>query len=85
MVSNRVGSMMTGFFTSEPVVDYASAKKSDTAMYGRYFRALLERGVYIAPSQFEAGFVSTAHTDADLDQTVAAAREAMLVAKESAS
>ena len=59
---NRVGSMFTTFFTDTPVENYASAKTSDTARYGRAFHALLERGVYIAPSQFEAGFVSTAHS-----------------------
>lgn len=78
----RVGSMLTLFFTGSPVVDYTSAKTSDTRMYARYFNAMLERGFYFAPSQFEAGFVSTAHTDADLDQTIAAAREALAAAKE---
>ena len=80
-VSNRVGSMLTMFFTGEPAIDYNSAKRADTAMYARYFHEMLERGIYIAPSQFEAGFVSTAHTDADLDATIAAAREAMLAAR----
>jgi glutamate-1-semialdehyde 2,1-aminomutase len=75
-VGNRVGSMFTGFFTSGPVTDYASAKRSDTACYARFFHALLERGVYLAPSQFEAGFVSLAHTEADIDQTLQAARAA---------
>jgi glutamate-1-semialdehyde 2,1-aminomutase len=75
-VGNRVGSMFTGFFTSDPVVDYASAKRSDTACYARFFHALLDRGVCLAPSQFEAGFVSLAHTDADIDQTLEAARSA---------
>ena len=59
------------------VVDYATAKKSDTAAYGRYFHGMLERGIYLAPSQFEAGFVSAAHTDADIDQTIAAAGRAL--------
>lgn len=80
--ANRVGSMMTLFFTDQPVADYSSAKRSDTAMYARYFRAMLERGVYLAPSQFEAAFVSTAHSDADIDLTIAAAGEAMRVARE---
>jgi glutamate-1-semialdehyde 2,1-aminomutase len=69
--------MLTMFFTSEPVVDYTSAKKADTTLYARYFNAMLERGVYFAPSQFEAGFVSAAHSDADIEQTIAAAREAL--------
>jgi glutamate-1-semialdehyde 2,1-aminomutase len=72
--TNRVGSMWTTFFQEGPVTDYASAKKSDTKRYAKYFHGLLERGVYIAPSQFEAGFVSLAHTKRDLDRTVAAAR-----------
>jgi glutamate-1-semialdehyde 2,1-aminomutase len=75
---NRVGSMFTAFFAEDPVVDYASAKKSDTARFGRYFRAMLERGIYLAPSQFECGFLSLAHTDDDVDRTVAAAREAFV-------
>ncbi|HEX9014602.1 MAG TPA: glutamate-1-semialdehyde 2,1-aminomutase [Chloroflexota bacterium] len=80
--ANRVGSMMTMFFTGQDVVDYVSAKTSDTAMYARYFRAMLERGSYFAPSQFEAAFVSTAHTDDDIDATVAAARDALRIARE---
>lgn len=72
--TNRVGSMMTTFFQKGPVTDYASAKRSDTKRYAKYFHGLLERGVYIAPSQFEAGFVSLAHTKRDLDRTIAAAR-----------
>lgn len=79
--ANRVGSMMTLFFTGERVTDYRSAKTSDTAMYARYFNGMLERGVYLAPSQFEASFVSTAHTDADLDETLKAVREALAESK----
>lgn len=75
--TNRVGSMWTTFFQEGPVVDYATAKKSDTAAYGRYFHGMLARGVYLAPSQFEAGFVSLAHTRRDLDRTIAAARETL--------
>ena len=67
---NRVASMFTGFFNAGPVAGLAQVEQSDTAAYGRYMHALLERGVYIAPSQFEAGFVSIAHTDADIDRTV---------------
>jgi glutamate-1-semialdehyde 2,1-aminomutase len=68
--------MFTFFFTDGPVTDYESAKRSDTARFGRYFRAMLERGVYLAPSQFEAAFVSAAHTEDDIRQTIAAAHEA---------
>lgn len=71
---NRVGSMFTLFFTSEPVTDYESAKKSDTQAFGRYFRAMLESGIYLPPSQFEAAFLSAAHTVEDIDKTIAAAR-----------
>ncbi len=78
--SNRVGSMLTGFFTGSRVTDYASAKSSDAQAYARFFHALLDRGVYFAPSQFEAGFVSLAHTEADIDATLNAATEAFRVA-----
>jgi glutamate-1-semialdehyde 2,1-aminomutase len=77
---NRVGSMFTCFFTAEPVTDYESAKRSDTARFARFFRAMLERGVYLAPSQFEAAFVSAAHTERDIDETIAAASEAFQAA-----
>ncbi len=73
----RVGTMFTTFFQAGPVTDYATALRSDTARFGRFFRAMLERGVHLAPSQFEAGFMSLAHTDADIDHTVAAAAEAL--------
>ena len=76
---NRVGSMFTWFFTDQPVTDYESAKRSDTARFGRFFRAMLERGIYLAPSQFEAAFVSAAHTEEDIRETIAAAREACSV------
>ncbi|MEP6961465.1 MAG: glutamate-1-semialdehyde 2,1-aminomutase [Acidobacteriota bacterium] len=72
---NRVGSMFTFFFTPHAVTDWDSAKASDTARFGQFFHHLLERGVYIAPSQFEAGFVSAAHSEADIQATVDAARE----------
>jgi len=75
MTVNRVGSMFTLFFTTDPVTDWESAKKCDTTRFGRFFHFLLERGIYIAPSQFEAGFVSAAHTQEDIQATVAAARE----------
>jgi len=75
-VTNRVGSMWTSFFTAETVTDWASANKSDRDLYGRFFHAMLNEGVYLAPSQFEAGFVSIAHTDAIIEQTVDAAQKA---------
>ncbi len=74
---NRVGSMMTAFFTAEPVTDYDSAKRSDTARYARFHQEMLERGVYLPPSQFEALFVSLSHTRADLESTIAAAEQAL--------
>jgi glutamate-1-semialdehyde 2,1-aminomutase len=74
---NRVGSMITLFFCPGPVVDYATAKASDTARFGRFFHAMLERGVYLPPAQFEAAFVSLAHTEADIDETVHAALGAL--------
>jgi glutamate-1-semialdehyde 2,1-aminomutase len=73
---SRVGSMFCIFFTPGPVSDYASAKESDTEAFRRYFWALLEQGIYVAPSQFEAGFVSLAHTDEDMETTLAALRSA---------
>jgi len=72
---NRVGSMIKLFFTPGPVVDYATAKKSDTALFARFFHGLLARGVYFPPAQFEAAFVSLAHTEGDIDTTVRAASE----------
>jgi glutamate-1-semialdehyde 2,1-aminomutase len=74
---NRVGSMLTGFFTGSPVVDLASAKRSDTARYARFFHGMLERGVFLAASQFEAAFVSLAHTDDDIEAAAQAARETL--------
>jgi glutamate-1-semialdehyde 2,1-aminomutase len=74
---NRVGSMLTGFFCEGPVIDYASAKRADTKRYARYFHEMLARGVFLAPSQFEAAFVSLAHTDADLALAGRAAAQAL--------
>lgn len=74
---NRVGSMLTTFFTAGPVTDYESARQSDTARYAAYFQEMLARGFYLAPSQFEAAFVSDVHTREQIDATVAAAREAL--------
>lgn len=73
---NSIGSMFTCFFTDQKVTDWDSAKTSDTTRFGKFFRALLSEGVYIAPSQFEVGFVSTTHTDELLERTAAAARKA---------
>lgn len=72
----RVGTMFATFFTETPVRDWDTVKTSDTARFARFFRAMLERGVYLAPSQFEAGFISLAHDDAVIDATLEAAREA---------
>jgi glutamate-1-semialdehyde 2,1-aminomutase len=71
---NRVGSMFTFFFSDQPVTDYASAKRCDTARFARYFHWMLEHGVYLAPSQFEAAFLSAAHSEADIDRTIEAAQ-----------
>jgi glutamate-1-semialdehyde 2,1-aminomutase len=71
------GSMFGFFFTSEPVTDLTSAKTADAAFFARFFHAMLQRGIYLAPSQFEAGFISTAHDEAVIDRTVAAADDAI--------
>ena len=69
---SRVGSLLTAFFTAEPVTDYESAKSADTERFGKFFRSLLERGIYWPPSQFEAAFVSLAHSDDDIETTIEA-------------
>ena len=74
---NRIGSMLTGFFSPGPIASLDQVEQADATAYGRYFHAMLERGVYLAPSQFEAGFVSLAHTEADIDQTIGIAKEAL--------
>ena len=74
---NRVGSMMTLFFVEEPVNNYKTAVKSNTVLYGKYFSKMLQNGIYLAPAQFEAAFVSTAHTKEDLDKTITANINAM--------
>ncbi len=74
---SRVGSMLTAFFTDAVVTDYDGAKRADTAAYARFFSRMLRAGVYLAPSQFEAAFVSTAHGDAEIERTVSAARAAL--------
>ncbi|HVF22882.1 MAG TPA: glutamate-1-semialdehyde 2,1-aminomutase [Pyrinomonadaceae bacterium] len=77
-VANRVGSMWTSFFTDEPVTNWETANRSRREQYGKFFHAMIEEGVYLAPSQFEAAFVSLAHTDEIIGQTVAAARKAFI-------
>ncbi len=73
---NRVGSMFTWFFTEGPVTDWTSAAKCDTKAFARFFHAMLDHGVYLPPSQFEAAFLSTAHTEKDIHHTIAAAKQA---------
>jgi glutamate-1-semialdehyde 2,1-aminomutase len=77
MQANRAGSMFTCFFTESPVTDWASAAKSDTKRFGSFHRAMLERAIYLPPSQFEACMVSAAHTGEDVQQTIAAAQDAL--------
>jgi len=74
---NAIGSLATVFFTPDPVKNYNDAKRSDTKRYARFFREMLDRGIFLAPSQFEAAFVSAAHTVQDIDRTLAAARESL--------
>jgi len=74
---NASGSLSTLFFTGESVRDYSGAKRSDTKRYARYFREMLDRDIFLAPSQFEAAFVSASHTAEDIDRTIAAARESL--------
>jgi len=76
LTTNRVGSMGTWFFTPGPVANYGDAAKSDTAAFGRFHRAMLDQGIWLPPSQFEAAFLSTAHGEAEISATIAAAREA---------
>jgi glutamate-1-semialdehyde 2,1-aminomutase len=73
----RVGSMWTLFFTGDPVIDYETAKKSDTARYARFFWGMMDRGIYLPCSQFEAAFISAVHTEAHIEQTIAAAHAAL--------
>jgi glutamate-1-semialdehyde 2,1-aminomutase len=73
LTTNRVGAMWTWFFTDSPVTNYEQAAKSDTAAFGRFHRAMLEQGIWLPPSQFEAVFLSTAHSDADIEATISAA------------
>jgi glutamate-1-semialdehyde 2,1-aminomutase len=73
---NRVGSMFTWFFTKGPVKDWDSASKSNTELFGKFFRGMLDNGVYLPPSQYEAAFLGAAHTEQDVQQTIAAAKQA---------
>src|SRR5579863_5615655 len=77
---NRVGSMFTWFFQTGPVTNWTSAVKSDTEAFGRFFRSMLDNGVYLPPSQFEAAFLSGAHTEDDIQRTIAAAKQAFAMA-----
>jgi glutamate-1-semialdehyde 2,1-aminomutase len=74
---NATGSLATLFFTDEPVRNYTDAKRSDTERYARFFREMLDRGIFLAPSQFEAAFVSAAHTPEDVTRTIEAARDSL--------
>jgi glutamate-1-semialdehyde 2,1-aminomutase len=76
IVLNRVGTMFTAFFTDQPVTNWATAKVADKRKYAQFFQSMLENGVYLAPSQFEAGFMSTAHGNAEIETTIAAAQRA---------
>ncbi len=76
LTHNRVGSMFTWFFTPDPVTSWDSAAKSDTKAFARFFRAMLENGIYLPPSQFEAAFLSAAHSGKDIQQTITAAKQA---------
>ena len=76
LTTNRVGAMWTWFFTAQPVTDFTTATASDTAAFGRFHRAMLDAGVWLPPSQYEAAFLGIAHSEADVDATIAAAREA---------
>jgi glutamate-1-semialdehyde 2,1-aminomutase len=73
----RLGSAFTIFFTRLPVTDFATAKRADAAKFGRFFHGLLDRGVYLVPAQLEAGFISAAHNEADIDQFISAAEAAL--------
>jgi len=77
IIFHRIGSMFCLFFVSGPVVDLASAQRSDLKMFAKFFHACLKRAVYFAPSQFETGFISTAHTLEDIERTAEVMREAL--------
>jgi glutamate-1-semialdehyde 2,1-aminomutase len=75
VTTNRVGSMLGLFFTDQPVSNFAEAQKSDVALFARYYQEMLKRGIYLAPSQYEAAFVSRAHSEGDIKETIQAAGE----------
>ena len=75
LATNQVGSMGCIFFTEGPVTCFADVQKSDLELFRRYFLGMLDEGIYLAPSQFEAIFVSAAHTESDIDRTIDAARK----------
>jgi glutamate-1-semialdehyde 2,1-aminomutase len=77
LCANRVGSMFTWFFTAGPVTDWESAARSNTEQFARFFRGMLDNGVYLPPSQYEAAFLSAAHSEEDVQETIAAAKRAM--------
>jgi glutamate-1-semialdehyde 2,1-aminomutase len=77
---NRLGSMFTLFFTEQEVTDYPSAKSSDTRRFARYFNAMLEQGIYLPPSQFEAAFLSAVHSPTDIEATLKASLRALRAA-----
>jgi glutamate-1-semialdehyde 2,1-aminomutase len=77
MSTNRVGSMFTWFFTGRAVTDWTTASSADTEAFGRFYRVMLDNGIYLPPSQFEAAFLGTAHTEADIEQTIAVAKLAL--------
>ena len=78
---NRVGSMFTWFFAAGPVTDWDSASKSNTEAFGKFFRSMLDSGVYLPPSQYEAAFLGATHTEEDVQQTIAAAKQAFGAAR----
>jgi glutamate-1-semialdehyde 2,1-aminomutase len=81
LTHNRVGSMFTWFFTKGPVTDWDSASKSNTEAFGKFFRSMLDSGVYLPPSQYEAAFLGATHTEEDVQRTVAAAKVAFAAVK----
>jgi glutamate-1-semialdehyde 2,1-aminomutase len=81
ITANQVGSMFTWFFTANPVFDWETAAPCNTELFGRFHRGMLDAGVWLPPSQFEAAFLSTAHTDADIDATIEAARKVFAAIK----
>jgi glutamate-1-semialdehyde 2,1-aminomutase len=78
MQFNRIGSMFCGYFAEQPVHNLSDAMKSDRERFAKFFRGMLDEGIYLAPSQFEAGFISTAHSAADIETTIKAARSVLL-------